>query len=218
MTCWHVSTYWTKWPERASLQMGCSARVSQNSQASRATFSSGSWVRCSIYWWKTTRGDKEDEEWKAKIWLLKMLFQIKSRHHLDDAVHVWDKAVNANFQQHDKSPAHVLPHFTVLITSQRKQTLDRKETRWERGWVTERRNTQTGSTNMEGDKTREKVSNFQTCNLTYYVFLHLHRDMFKKKKRPWTGFPPRKLVSRVGKCCPPHCPITATGDAHWMWK
>lgn len=30
--------------------MGCSARVSQNSQASRATFSSGSWVRCSMYW------------------------------------------------------------------------------------------------------------------------------------------------------------------------
>lgn len=48
-----VSTYWTKWPERASLQMGCSASVSQNSQASRATFSSGSCVRWSIYWKKT---------------------------------------------------------------------------------------------------------------------------------------------------------------------
>ena len=43
-------TYCTKCPESTSLQMGCSARVSQNSQASKATFSSGSWVRWSMYY------------------------------------------------------------------------------------------------------------------------------------------------------------------------
>ena len=43
-------TYWTRCPDSTSLQMGCSARVSQNSQASRAPFSSGSCVRCSMYW------------------------------------------------------------------------------------------------------------------------------------------------------------------------
>lgn len=42
-------THCTRCPDSISLQMGCSARVSQNSQASRATFSSGSWVRCSMY-------------------------------------------------------------------------------------------------------------------------------------------------------------------------
>ena len=51
----------------------------------------------------------------------------KSLPHLDDAVHVWDEAVDADFQQHDQSPAHVLPHFTVLVTGQRKQTLDIKK-------------------------------------------------------------------------------------------
>ncbi|KAG7223784.1 hypothetical protein INR49_026467 [Caranx melampygus] len=35
------------------------------------------------------------------------------------------QAVDADFQQHDESPTHVLPHFTILITSQCKQTLDR---------------------------------------------------------------------------------------------
>lgn len=43
------STHWTRCPDRASLQMGCSARVSQNSHASSATFSSASCVRCSMY-------------------------------------------------------------------------------------------------------------------------------------------------------------------------
>lgn len=57
-----VSTYWTKWPDRASLQIGCSARVSQNSQASRATFSSGSWVRCSMYCRERRMGDNTDED------------------------------------------------------------------------------------------------------------------------------------------------------------
>lgn len=42
-------THCTRWPESISLQMGCSARVNQNSQASSATFSSGSCVLCSMY-------------------------------------------------------------------------------------------------------------------------------------------------------------------------
>lgn len=142
MTCWHVSTYWTRWPDRASLQMGCSASVSQNSQASRATFSSGSWVRCSMYWWKTTRGNDEDEHCNVTLCMFKRWHvRTRSHPHLDDAVHVWDEAVDADFQQHDQSPAHVLPHFTVLITCQCKQTLDTKETmrKWEmeNGWQRE---------------------------------------------------------------------------------
>lgn len=38
-------------------------------------------------------------------------------------MHVWNEAVNADLQKHDQSPAHILPHFTVLVTSQGKQTL-----------------------------------------------------------------------------------------------
>ena len=80
---------------------------------------------------------------------------MKSHPHLDDAVHVWDEAVDADFQQHDKSPAYVLPDFTVLITSQCKQTLDRKET-WrqgkKRGCVAKRGERRARLTNMEGDK------------------------------------------------------------------
>lgn len=57
-----VNTYWTKWPDRASLQIGCSARVSQNSQASRATFSSGSWVRCSMYCGQRRMGENINED------------------------------------------------------------------------------------------------------------------------------------------------------------
>lgn len=51
----------------------------------------------------------------------------KPHPHLDDAVHVWDEAVDADFQQHDQGPAHVLAHLTVLVTRQCKQTLEIKE-------------------------------------------------------------------------------------------
>lgn len=72
--------------------------------------------------------------------LKKMACQIRSHPHLDDAVHVGDETVDADFQQHDESPAHILPHFTVLIAGQCKQTLDTKmtirererENRWQR--------------------------------------------------------------------------------------
>ena len=38
------------WGASTSRQMGCSARDNQNSHASRATVSSGSWVLISMYW------------------------------------------------------------------------------------------------------------------------------------------------------------------------
>lgn len=57
----------------------------------------------------------------------------RSQPHLDDAVHVWDEPVDADFQQHDQSPAHVLPDFTVLIASQCKQALDRGRGRKRKG-------------------------------------------------------------------------------------
>lgn len=44
--------------------------------------------------------------------------------HLDYTVHMWDEAVNADFQKHDQSPAHILPYFTILVTSQCKETLE----------------------------------------------------------------------------------------------
>ena len=119
--------------------MGCSARVSQNSQASRATFSSGSWVCCSMYWWQTTRGGSDEAEGGGREnhtgFLWKAVCKIESNPHLDDAVHVRDEAVDAHFQQHDQSSAHVLPHFAVLVASQRKQTLGTKDAR--RGELTE---------------------------------------------------------------------------------
>lgn len=43
--------------------------------------------------------------------------------HLDDAVHVRDEAVDADLQQHDQRPAHVLADLAVLVPRQRKQTL-----------------------------------------------------------------------------------------------
>lgn len=51
------------------------------------------------------------------------LSEFKPFAHLDDAVHVWNEAVNADLQKHDQSPAHILPHFTVLVTRQCEQTL-----------------------------------------------------------------------------------------------
>lgn len=42
-------THCTRWDVSTSLQMGCSASVSQNSHASNATFSSLSCVLCSMY-------------------------------------------------------------------------------------------------------------------------------------------------------------------------
>jgi len=38
-------------------------------------------------------------------------------------VHVWNEAVDADLQQHDQRPAHVLTHLAVLVPGQRKETL-----------------------------------------------------------------------------------------------
>lgn len=81
----------------------------------------------------------------------------ESQPHLDDAVHVWDEAVDADFQQHDQSPAHILPHFTVLITGQCKQTLDSEE-RSEKGRI--------GRVNR---------SNFQTHGSTSPLLHSIHK-------------------------------------------
>lgn len=85
-----------------------------------------------MYWRQTRTGDDDgdgDEEEESGEKPHAFCVEFKSHPHLDDAVHVRDEAVNADFQQHDQSPAHVLPHFTVLVTSQGKQTLDTRERR-----------------------------------------------------------------------------------------
>ncbi len=78
---------------------------------------------------ETKRGDDDDDEEEGKVThlLFKVLCETRSHSHLDDAVHVRDEAVDADLQQHDQSPAHILTHFAVLVTGQRKQTLDTKE-------------------------------------------------------------------------------------------
>lgn len=70
---------------------------------------------------KTLTGHRFGEQ--THLWWWEMELQP----HLDDAVHVRDEAVNANFQQHDQSSANVLPNFTVLVASQCKQTLQREK-------------------------------------------------------------------------------------------
>lgn len=109
------STHWTRCPDRASLQMGCSARVSQNSHASSATFSSASCVRWSMYCRETRISLIHLSTVKRLVW--------HQMFHLYDAVHVWYQTVDSDLQQHDQSSAHVLPHLAVFITRQRKQRL-----------------------------------------------------------------------------------------------
>lgn len=43
--------------------------------------------------------------------------------HLYDVVHVGQEAVQANFQEHDERPAHVLSHLGLLVCRQSKQVL-----------------------------------------------------------------------------------------------
>lgn len=47
--------------------------------------------------------------------------------HLYNVMHVWQETVQANFQQHDESSAHILPHFWFLVCRQCKQVLQRIE-------------------------------------------------------------------------------------------
>lgn len=113
-------------------------------------------------YWRQTRtgdddGDGEEEESGEKPHAFCVEF--KSHPHLDDAVHVRDEAVNADFQQHDQSPAHVLPHFTVLVTSQGKQTLDTRE----------RRSTEATSCALHLEKDPDRVSASSEQSLLFYI-------------------------------------------------
>lgn len=51
------------------------------------------------------------------------MFVWEEETYLNNAVHVWDKAVNSDLKQHDQGSTNVLPHLRVFICSQRKQTL-----------------------------------------------------------------------------------------------
>lgn len=55
--------------------------------------------------------------------------------HLNDIMHVWQETVQADFQQHDESSAHVLSHFWLLVCRQSKQVLQRVETGGQKGWI-----------------------------------------------------------------------------------
>lgn len=120
------STHWTRWEARTSLQMGCSASVSQNSQASRATFSSWSWVLCSMYWGGMgerlrlgpARGGSPPASHPSAHTRAG-----PGQAHLDNAVHVGDEPVDPHFQQHHQCTAHVLPHLRVIIHGQGEQML-----------------------------------------------------------------------------------------------
>lgn len=50
-------------------------------------------------------------------------------------MHVRQETVHADFQQHDQSSAHVLPHFWLLVCRQRKQVLQQVETEGQRGYI-----------------------------------------------------------------------------------
>ena len=55
-----IGTSLVRCGDNASLQIGWSANDSQNSQASKATLSSGSWVRINMYWSKYTPTKSND--------------------------------------------------------------------------------------------------------------------------------------------------------------
>lgn len=50
-------------------------------------------------------------------------------------MHVWQETVHADFQQHDESSAHILPHFWLLVCRQREQVLQKVETGGQRGCI-----------------------------------------------------------------------------------
>lgn len=52
--------------------------------------------------------------------ILNLLHTLSTLTHLHDVMHVWQEAVHADFQQHDQSSAHVLPHLWLLVCRQRK--------------------------------------------------------------------------------------------------
>lgn len=51
------------------------------------------------------------------------IIKSKTLPHLCNVVHVGEEAVHADLQQHDQSPAHILPHFRLFVPRQCKQVL-----------------------------------------------------------------------------------------------
>lgn len=101
-----------------SLQMGCSASVSQNSQASGTRSHRGpeSSAAC-------TEGGVGERLGQAVGWRPKPPPPqhppqiLHGQVYLDDAMHVGDEPVNPCFQQHHWCTAHVLPHLRVIVTA-----------------------------------------------------------------------------------------------------
>lgn len=58
---------------------------------------------------------------------MNLFFTLSALTHLDDVVHVRQETVQAHFQQHDESSAHILPHFWLLVCRQCKQVLQKGE-------------------------------------------------------------------------------------------
>lgn len=52
---------------------------------------------------------------------------MEEKAYLNNAVHVRDKAVNSDLEQHDQRSTNVFPHLGVFICSQRKQTLSHQK-------------------------------------------------------------------------------------------
>lgn len=48
------------------------------------------------------------------------VFNTEEQAYLNNAVHVWNKAVDSDLEQHDQRSTNVLPHLRVFICSQRK--------------------------------------------------------------------------------------------------
>ena len=63
-----IGTSLVRCGDNASLQIGWSANDSQNSQASKATLSSGSWVRINMYWSKYTPTNSSQMTWWKHRW------------------------------------------------------------------------------------------------------------------------------------------------------
>lgn len=50
-------------------------------------------------------------------------------------MHVWQETVQADFQQHDESSAHILSHFWLVVCRQGKQVLQKVKADRETGWI-----------------------------------------------------------------------------------
>lgn len=72
------------------------------------------------------------------------VFDWKEEAYLNNAVHVWDEAVDSDLKQHHQCSTNILPDLRVFICSQRKQTLSNhrktsqtsKKQQWEKQLLT----------------------------------------------------------------------------------